>query len=83
VVRLHHHRHPIVPHLQICSRPFPCHLHTQRQHEDKEQSRRMAHHMTNNGISLKVINSIRSMRGVSKQSAIKGVRLKFIKIATF
>jgi hypothetical protein len=38
----------------------------------------------NNGVSLKVINSIRSaMRGVSKQNAIKRARLKLIKIATF
>jgi hypothetical protein len=36
----------------------------------------------NNGVSLKVINSIRSvMRGVPKQNAIKRVRLKLIKIA--
>jgi hypothetical protein len=38
----------------------------------------------NNGVSLKIINSVRStMRGVSKQNAIKRVRLKLIKISTF
>jgi hypothetical protein len=40
--------------------------------------------MLNNGVSLKVINSVRSaMRGVSKQNTIKRVRLKLIKIFTF
>jgi hypothetical protein len=38
----------------------------------------------NNGVSLKIINSVRSaMMGVSKLYAIKRARLKLIKIATF
>jgi hypothetical protein len=37
---------PVVPDLQRCSPPFPCHLHTQRQCEDKEQSHRISHDMT-------------------------------------
>jgi hypothetical protein len=38
----------------------------------------------NNGVSLKIINSVRSAtRGVSKQNAIKGARLKLIKISIF
>jgi hypothetical protein len=40
--------------------------------------------MTYNGVSLKVKHSIRStMRSIAKQDAIKRVRLKLIKIATF
>jgi hypothetical protein len=44
----------------------------------------MSHHMTQQCVSLHVINSIRSvMRGVSKQNTIKRARLKLIKIFTF
>jgi hypothetical protein len=36
----------VVPHVQRCSPPFPCHLHIQRNHDDKELFCRRSHNMT-------------------------------------